>query len=625
MAVSGTIRQEDTRKTVIASLYESNPVLAREVEEIISTTPYIFFIPGILGSGLKTNLYEDEKDEDKEVIVWGENQSENSDQIASYLLPCSKTPLEPFVLDEFKIFGGLANQEIYKSWLSILKQADKKFGIEYHPFAYDWRQNIYDSAVDFEAAIQKIGYENLKSRPIIFVAHSMGGLVLSSWLKNHYLPNIASNKLNIKNIAFLGTPHQGSAAMMKVLMCGYEKDCEQSFWSFLTNYEQHFVKALNMVGHTFPSVYQLLPSEDAKFINKNGRGYLPHFDYSTWEQYQFLEKAQESGLRCENESNLLEKAKIFRNEIDSFYKNGTKNGNVMPKATYFFGEERGSKKDSCDDRFGSVYVICNTPKYLTINNENKFGWENKVGDGRVLPDSARYPYILNPEVGYSHPLAHEVQSHGALLNNQGFTAKFHQEVRDSILIEDRKIADILISDTSNLLRETLLENDVSLSLPVSFGKRFDNPAEQIEYHKKNIQTASGQALLKYNLQLARKKLGVKSSPQLLFDQAFLAREDQTIEAISERKQIYQILIADTFADTPTKLKHESMISLGDISRTQNNILGAQQWMSIAHNYEISIGRNLLNLNSLEASGNTKNWILENSPIEFQKDLRVQAW
>src|SRR5262249_40019028 len=113
-------------------------------------------------------------------------------------------------------------------------------------------------------------------RPVVYVAHSMGGLILKYWLKHYYASQACApgesetpNKwLKIKKIIFAGTPHYGSPKAIRAFGEGFHLLDTESYGilATLVGYfdDRTLSYALNKFGHTFPSAYQLLPIINSK-------------------------------------------------------------------------------------------------------------------------------------------------------------------------------------------------------------------------------------------------------------------------------------------------------------------------------------------------------------------------
>ena len=76
------------------------------------------------------------------------------------------------------------------------------------PFGYDWRKSVFDSVAQLEKLVQR-RLSAAPGKPIVFVCHSMGGLVARAWRIKH-----AATWEQIKNgggrLMQLGTPNYGS-------------------------------------------------------------------------------------------------------------------------------------------------------------------------------------------------------------------------------------------------------------------------------------------------------------------------------------------------------------------------------------------------------------------------------
>jgi len=123
-----------------------------------------------------------------------------------------KAQAEP--LDAFYIANKTV--DIYGQATTTIRRMNPGNASSILPFAYDWRQSNVQSAVDLSNWI--CGQQDkIKNHPVVFIAHSMGGLVLKYWLKHYYdsahcdgLNDDFSKWLKIRKIMFVGTPHFGA-------------------------------------------------------------------------------------------------------------------------------------------------------------------------------------------------------------------------------------------------------------------------------------------------------------------------------------------------------------------------------------------------------------------------------
>ncbi len=131
-------------------------------------------------------------------------------------------------------------------------------------FGYDWRKSNEESAEDLYEFVKKI-QRKLRESKINFLTHSMGGLVLSAYLKKL---SDKEKTHHINKIIFTVPPFLGSIEATFNLVIGKSR---------LFNSSDDFRK----VGRTFPGLYELLPVyPDAYEFEDNSS-----FDYYDFESY----------------------------------------------------------------------------------------------------------------------------------------------------------------------------------------------------------------------------------------------------------------------------------------------------------------------------------------------------
>jgi hypothetical protein len=121
------------------------------------------------------------------------------------------------------------------------------------PFPYDWRLDVRQNAEKLAAAVEaKLGSAEFKDGDkLSFVAHSMGGLVVRSFIQQR--PDLwerAKGKL-----IMLGTPNSGAFAAVKGLMGKNETAGKLALIDFF-----HDNSEINRIINTFYGLYQLCPS-----------------------------------------------------------------------------------------------------------------------------------------------------------------------------------------------------------------------------------------------------------------------------------------------------------------------------------------------------------------------------
>jgi pimeloyl-ACP methyl ester carboxylesterase len=161
----------------------------------------LIFIPGVTGSLLQSKT--------KGGIWWIDVRTRHHIEDLR-LKPDGKTDADPN-----DVIVPCAVDTSYEPFLTAVLARDD-FGHEVFP--YDWRKPIATSTGALRELIVRT-YEGNGHLPVHVVAHSMGGLILRSTLKEH-----GDLWSTIGKIVFVGTPHYGSQAMG-----GYLKN---HFWGF---------------------------------------------------------------------------------------------------------------------------------------------------------------------------------------------------------------------------------------------------------------------------------------------------------------------------------------------------------------------------------------------------------
>lgn len=142
---------------------------------------------------------------------------------------------------------------IFPDYLPLLMSLKERWTVV--PFAYDWRQDIANSAAELNALILARDLP----RPVHIVAHSMGGLVARTFVRDyrdtwHSLSSGSGNG-RTGRLVMLGTPNKGSFAM-PLVFTGQERMVRLLGFADLFHSEE---ATLDVVG-SFPGCYQMLPS-----------------------------------------------------------------------------------------------------------------------------------------------------------------------------------------------------------------------------------------------------------------------------------------------------------------------------------------------------------------------------
>ncbi|WP_281216218.1 lipase/acyltransferase domain-containing protein [Lysinibacillus capsici] len=204
---------------------------------------HILFLPGTMGSHLEegNNLLGRPKRK------WFSIMNKNAKRLAlddsnknNRIIP------GPPIENGITLVGNMVKDNIiYKQIIDELKNL-KKEGYVFKRVGYDWRKNLLDENFSYLDNV----ISELKSEEIIIVAHSMGGLLTKAYTK------LKKGNHNVKKVITIGTPWQGSPDSFNVLLNGVQ---DRGF--FFPD-----IETTKYISRTFPSVFQLLPSE--KYCNK---------------------------------------------------------------------------------------------------------------------------------------------------------------------------------------------------------------------------------------------------------------------------------------------------------------------------------------------------------------------
>jgi hypothetical protein len=265
--------------------------------------PLFLFVPGVMGSRLTKTLPDG-----RSVVIWGKADGvfSNPNQNLEYD-DSDQVKAEP--LDDYYI----SNQafDVYGKAMDKLSYLDLSAGNSVRKFAYDWRQSNAKSARDFSAWLCTNQAE-FRKRPLVVIAHSMGGLVVKSWLKDLYESSgcgageFFASWAKIKRVIFLGTPHYGAPKSLVAFGDNYslfiDRD-DTTLNSILGGLDAaSFSKSINSFGATFPSAYELLPivntnacfrdaswpsSVFVKSMNGSTSAQIDLFEPSTWKLFKW--------------------------------------------------------------------------------------------------------------------------------------------------------------------------------------------------------------------------------------------------------------------------------------------------------------------------------------------------
>lgn len=195
--------------TGVAALYADEPV---DTDLDLRDQNPLIFIPGIMGSRLyaadNTPLWPPSIDASTNTDITLDMHS-NPDPLIVHNLDVDQSTLTPGSREY-----GPSN--VYKPVIDHLCDHLTERRPVYY-FSYDWRQSPLVSAAALDAFISYVAQQHHldgEQGRIDLIAHSMGGLVVSAFMKMH----AHDNGQRIGKIITAGTPYEGSPAMLDVTM-----------------------------------------------------------------------------------------------------------------------------------------------------------------------------------------------------------------------------------------------------------------------------------------------------------------------------------------------------------------------------------------------------------------------
>lgn len=262
----------DAQLVFKAGFSDAALTMADESLEKMSFRKPVVFIPGLMGSELWLGNER----------VWPNVKYFFRNSEIFHYSESSPYKLEPRgIVDEVVIVPNLIKLDQYNRLGDYLvEDLGYERGVNFFEFAYDWRQDIRQSARKLGEMIDGLDLR----QPVTIIAHSLGTLVT-----RYYVGCLGGDK-KVERVMLMGGPHQGvPRALMSLLVA-------PDVLPFGLMGEK-----MRQVSLTFPTSYQILPTYPLQ-IDNTGR------------KINFLE--DESWLP-EAQRPLLRSARKFRKEINA--------------------------------------------------------------------------------------------------------------------------------------------------------------------------------------------------------------------------------------------------------------------------------------------------------------------
>lgn len=181
----------------------------QEAAEAARKSFAVVFVPGILGSFIK----------DGHGDIWSSSSLPSPERLAlkeDWITSENVDPtVETGVLESF-----LGLDQYGKAMREIEGVVRKRLGLTLVKCGYDWRRDIRVGAKYLHRCLQRNGLLD-PDRTVIFIAHSMGGLVTWSWHDLFYREHGNEPLPRVRGIVLLGSPLDGACEILRMMHYGY--------------------------------------------------------------------------------------------------------------------------------------------------------------------------------------------------------------------------------------------------------------------------------------------------------------------------------------------------------------------------------------------------------------------
>ena len=233
---------------------------------------HVIFIPGFYGTRLVQTA-------DRSIVWLSARQAVFGSKTAArtgFEVPGAMELDPSTVLDRIPVLPGIYSVDVCGGFLRELRDSLAISGSQLHLFAYDWRD-------DYMVAVKKLArlitaLKNKDAVPISIVAHSMGGLITSYYLRYGYQEPEAAvetweGATQIDKVVLATVPFKGSMTALRNMKHGAKFGLNTTL-----------VKAQAFA--TFPSVYEMMPTYAPVLLDGELKP-LPHtlFESDLWQQY----------------------------------------------------------------------------------------------------------------------------------------------------------------------------------------------------------------------------------------------------------------------------------------------------------------------------------------------------
>lgn len=287
----------------------------------------VIIIPGIMGSYL---LKDDGSDNEVWMNLTKMVLSRSDEYLQDLSMTSNGTSITKIKSNEIvrKIDTLVVKRDMFEGIINHFDSEGLILDKNIFLFPYDWRLDIGHISNELERSIDAVKAVT-GAKEVDVVAHSMGGLVVKKYLKDH------SND-SVGRFIDIATPHLGSSKSFLNLMFG------NTDIGILNN------ETIKSISQNMPSIYQLLPSENYFDSSSADYGYYVLDGTNGNRRLGFSETKQYLRDQGRN-SQLIDRADELHGEIDNLnpVDYGVETYNIVGCSTptlgkiYVLGQEDG--------------------------------------------------------------------------------------------------------------------------------------------------------------------------------------------------------------------------------------------------------------------------------------------
>jgi pimeloyl-ACP methyl ester carboxylesterase len=304
----------------------------------------LVFVPGIMASRLELPRFPDvywDPDSNSRMIKWvtasvpTEMAWIDHENPATVLSQNTNTRLS--AVEIARGWGGIYWGG-YGNFLRLIATTQFKADCPVYCFGYDWRQSNYENANQLFKMVEQ-AWENEKPEKVIFITHSMGGIVARSTLLR--FPILADKALCVIHVA---QPVSGSVAFYRRFFTGAISSIDggRFFARVLGNTSAKFTAIVSGI----PGAFELLPSNHYKTnwmgeITNSGVNYWKGDVYKLYRNVQIPPGLPDSSFGPNIKQRVLKQAAdadVFHSWLKLFKHSNTYSvvGNGIPTDTEVF-------------------------------------------------------------------------------------------------------------------------------------------------------------------------------------------------------------------------------------------------------------------------------------------------